>query len=34
MRRSYIHIPPKVAVMNEHNEIVEMIQEKEDTVIL
>lgn len=25
---------PKVAVMNEHNEIVEMIQEKEDTVIL
>ncbi|HEC2152089.1 aspartate 1-decarboxylase [Staphylococcus delphini] len=25
---------PKVAVMNEHNEIVEMIHEKEDTVIL
>ncbi|HHU6751553.1 TPA: aspartate 1-decarboxylase [Staphylococcus pseudintermedius] len=25
---------PKVAVMNAHNEIVEMIQEKEDTVIL
>lgn len=24
---------PKVAVMNEHNEIVEMIHEKEDTVI-
>ncbi|HEC2146161.1 TPA: aspartate 1-decarboxylase [Staphylococcus delphini] len=25
---------PKVAVMNEHNEIIEMIHEKEDTVIL
>ncbi|MEJ7542273.1 aspartate 1-decarboxylase [Staphylococcus intermedius] len=25
---------PKVAVMNEHNEIIEMIQEKENTVIL
>ncbi|PCF48365.1 aspartate 1-decarboxylase [Staphylococcus delphini] len=25
---------PKVAVMNEHNEIVEMIHEKEDTIIL
>ncbi|QHW38203.1 aspartate 1-decarboxylase [Staphylococcus ursi] len=25
---------PKVAVMNAHNEIVEMIQEKEDTIIL
>lgn len=25
---------PKVAVMNEHNEIVEMIQEKENTIIL
>ncbi|MDU2136769.1 MAG: aspartate 1-decarboxylase, partial [Staphylococcus warneri] len=25
---------PKVAVMNEHNEIIEMIHEKENTVVL